>query len=96
MTPFIKQQQELAYKQGYRHVDDSDTLPEWYSYSKEDLDTLITQVITNVGEELMRSLNEYELGDVARRSWLKHGKDSWVSIGKDIKQHITSLTGVEK
>lgn len=37
-------------------------------------------------------IDKYKLGNEIRKSYLKHGKDSWVSIAND----ILSLFGVSK
>ena len=84
MNDFIKQQQELTRDEFLKWDKDATKL----KCKPDDLiffaDTLITQIITKTGEELMRFVDETP--DV---------KENGLVSRDTLKQHITSVTGVE-
>ena len=97
---FLKQQQELARE--YSHVKgwEIDTAKMVVEITPEELDTLIQQIITNTGEELMRRA-EGERDDTCpspasepTSEYVARLKERRITIDT-IKQHITSVTGVE-
>lgn len=101
MNEFIKQQQELARNKA-EHVHE---VSKSYEFTRETLDTLITQIITNTGEELKRLVEgerrklTHDNGcSIINPETASHCDCSFASedvLVDTIKQHITKLTGVE-
>ena len=94
MNEFIKTQQELAREEVFNQW------PYTAEFNKELMypwiDTLIQQIITNTGEELLRRAEGEkrtadEIPDTLTDIWQK----SHNAALDTIKHHITSLTGVE-
>ena len=99
MNEFIKKQQELA-----REVLIQADVSGFATLSEEEVNDVITQIITNTGEELLRRVEGGrrklpqdakeimgELG-VAEEKLRNFGANKAIDTSK---QHITSLTGVE-
>ena len=86
---FIKQQQELAREEVFNQW------PYTAEFNKELvypwIDTLIQQVITNTGEELMRRVESKRKPLVHDVNWAE-GYNASIDT---IKQHIINVTGVE-
>lgn len=101
MNDFIKEQQELARKTlfgdsiycGDRHCEEEE--PCGHAVRSE-LDTLIQQIITNTGKELMR-LAEGEMKPKSYWCWPWYRDDEIAhnAAVDTIKKHITSVTRVE-
>lgn len=107
MNDFIKQQQELARVQCVPHKSDTTKSGIEYQLDPAFLDTLTAQIITNVGEELLRlaegekkEIQKY-LDSLAPRDMTYENprfieSKGVISTLDTIKQHITNVTGVEE
>ena len=92
MNDFIKTQQELA----------RDTLIQsdasgFATLSDSEVDEIITQIIQNTGEELMRRAEEGERWhstDGGESGMISEIDGHYIDLNT-LKQHITQLTGVE-
>ena len=101
---FIKTQQELVYKSIPHEPGIIESCPQgaldaykqgWIDCRREIKDTLIQQIITNTGEELLR-LAEGERKEIAiELPDTLHRNKGFNKALDTIKQHITKLTGVE-
>lgn len=94
---FIKQQQELVRE--YSHVKgwEIDTAKIIVEITPEELDTLIQQIITNTGEELVRRAEE-ERGEVGERLNTFLSGYQWGSYRtiNAIESEIKIVTGVRQ
>ena len=100
MNDFIKQQQELALDylgKSPTQLNGTDYLADYISVDR--LNNLIQQIITNTGEEMMR-LAEGERLPAPPSTATFPRNEKYTTLGHNaaldtLKQHITSVTGVE-
>lgn len=94
MNEFIKTQQEFA-RGAARQCNEKpvdEKIEDCFAMTFEELDTLIQQIITNTGEELLRKCDK----EIMKADKFVPFQAIHYKSGIDtIKQHITSLTGVE-
>jgi hypothetical protein len=88
-------------------LDDIGDLCEKHSFNCDDgesteiLQEMITDALARWGRPAIEPvpeglrLDRYELGDAIRRSWLKHGRDSWCSIADDVLAELPGLAQPE-
>lgn len=89
---FIEEQQELAKSKLSEYVGYDGWVP-FKAVSEDDLDTLVTQIITNTGKEMLRIVE-------VEKKCCPYLPDSLANDNANktldtMKQHITNLTGVE-
>ena len=85
MNDFIKSQQELADALHRNRTDRP---------SRKEIHALVTQIIQNTGEELMRGVEDINISTTI--GFIKpEDQKGYRQAQTDIKKHITQLTGVE-
>ena len=93
---FIKTQQEFgrsaARQCNEKPVDEK--IEDCFAMTFEELDTFIQQVITNTGERLAQDVENINIS--TKIAFIKpEDQKGYRQAQTDIKQHITSVTGVE-
>ena len=79
LQQLIERRQGAAKRTGYKHINNSDHLPEWYGYPAKSIDTLTAQTATEAYRQALEDVLAGLPGDDRPRVPENDTEEAWMS-----------------